>query len=582
MFISATLDSIGNWNPQLLRELRGRFTPRNLAAIAGLSIFAQFQLVLFFQGLLPGIPQPEQILYNRYCLGPQGPSDYGSSGSYECIVNPAGTIAINWQLWGLDLFITLSIMGVIAGLVIAFYLLCADLGKEESRGTLNFIRLSPRSARTILLGKLLGVPSLLFVFLGLAIPCHLGTGILAKIPLPLILGFYAIALASMGFWGLLALLLGLSQTGKLTAVQAFGGAGLLLWLLITNTILTLGGVPYVLGSWLGLFTPLPGLTYLMRATFMAPEMINYGFQSSQGGYTSVMWYGLPLFQSAFAAGALMLINYGVSIYWLSRAIQHRFRSPQRLLITKAQSYGLTTSFLLVNVGFLFQSFEEVAGNLLLANLIALQTLCLALIALLTFAISPDRPLLLDWFNNRPYLPKAQRSFWYHWLWGENSPALAAIAVNLGLMLVLVIPSLWFLEGSLLDKIMASLAWGVGLLFSFFCAVLVQGGLTFKNVPRSGLTAIIFVGFSVFCPLLLAYGLGTWRSANFFWLSPLPLITLTASPLPLVLPKAMFIGLIGNIVFSLVATLFFLRRLQFLFQSQSLWLESTLPTPQLKG
>ena len=158
----------------------------------------------------------------------------------------------------------------------------------------------------------------------------------------------------------------------------------------------------------------------------------------------------------------------------------------------------------------------------------------------------------------------------------------AMAVNLGLMFMFVIPSFWFLEGSFLDKSIASLAWGTGLLFSFFCTVLVQVGLTFKNVPRSGVTAIIFVGFSVFCPLLLGYGLGNWRSANLFWLSPLPLITLTTSPLPLVLPQAMFIGLIGNIVFSLAATLFFLRRLQHLRQSQSVWLKSTPTPPSLWG
>ena len=400
MFILTTLDNIGNWNPQLLRELRGRFTPRNLAAITGLSIFAQIQLLLFFQGLLPAVPTPGQTLYNRYCVGPQSYSEYQTPLGYQCLINPAGNLEINWQLWGLDLFVTLSIMGVIAAIVIAFYLLCADLGKEEYRGTLNFIRLSPRSARSILLGKLLGVPSLLFVFLGLGLPGHLVTGMMAKIPLPLILGFYAITLASICFWGLLALLLGLSQNGKLTALQAFGGGGLLLWLLSANTLLTLNGVPYLVGSWLGLFTPLASLTYLLRATFIAPELINYGFQAGQGNYTSVMWYGLPIFQSALGAWAFMVVNYGLGIYWLSRAIQNRFRSPQRLLITKAQSYGLTACFLLVNVGFIFQSPEGVRSDVLLANLIALQTSCLAFIALLTFAISPDRPLLLDWFNNQ--------------------------------------------------------------------------------------------------------------------------------------------------------------------------------------
>ncbi|RQH23304.1 hypothetical protein D5R40_27115 [Okeania hirsuta] len=45
------------------------------------------------------------------------------------------------------------------------YMLVADLAKEKRLGTLNFIRLSPQSIQKILLGKLLGVPILIYLAL---------------------------------------------------------------------------------------------------------------------------------------------------------------------------------------------------------------------------------------------------------------------------------------------------------------------------------------------------------------------------------------------------------------------------------
>ena len=92
------------------------------------------------------------------------------------------------MLW-LDLFIILSIIGTISLLVVGTYLLIADLIREESRGTLNFIRQTPQSAHNILLGKVLGVPVLLYIFILLLFPLHLMAGFKAQIPFGLIVGF---------------------------------------------------------------------------------------------------------------------------------------------------------------------------------------------------------------------------------------------------------------------------------------------------------------------------------------------------------------------------------------------------------
>jgi hypothetical protein len=72
--------------------------------------------------------------------------------------------------------------------------------REERRGTLNFIRLSPQPAKTIFIGKIFGVPILLYLVCLLALPFHLGAGLLAGIPLSLILAFYGVLIASCAFF----------------------------------------------------------------------------------------------------------------------------------------------------------------------------------------------------------------------------------------------------------------------------------------------------------------------------------------------------------------------------------------------
>jgi len=60
-----------------------------------------------------------------------------------------------------------------------------------------------------LVGKLLGVPILLYLVAGLAAPLHLWSGLAAEIPLSLILSFYGVLIASCLFFYSAALLFGL-------------------------------------------------------------------------------------------------------------------------------------------------------------------------------------------------------------------------------------------------------------------------------------------------------------------------------------------------------------------------------------
>jgi hypothetical protein len=47
------LDRLGNWNPQLLREIRGKLKLRNLIVAIGLSLLFQILPLLFYSQRIP-------------------------------------------------------------------------------------------------------------------------------------------------------------------------------------------------------------------------------------------------------------------------------------------------------------------------------------------------------------------------------------------------------------------------------------------------------------------------------------------------------------------------------------------------
>ena len=113
------------------------------------------------------------------------------------------------QMWWRDhweyIFLTLSAVFIFVLLVGGTYLLINNLAQEENRGTLNFIRLSPQSEKNILIGKMLGVPILVYIVTFAAFPLHFIAGRSANIATSYILFFYTILAASCIFFYSLAL-----------------------------------------------------------------------------------------------------------------------------------------------------------------------------------------------------------------------------------------------------------------------------------------------------------------------------------------------------------------------------------------
>ena len=126
MFMS-WIDRLGDWNPQLLRELKGRLKVRNVLIAIGLSLFGQFLAIATVQR------QIEQAgsEYSRYCTGSE------RYGEFRCLTDAAGQIIINQPLQWFQVFSIISITGFVILLTAGSYLLINDLYQEERRGTLN-------------------------------------------------------------------------------------------------------------------------------------------------------------------------------------------------------------------------------------------------------------------------------------------------------------------------------------------------------------------------------------------------------------------------------------------------------------
>ena len=183
------IDKIGDWNPQLLRELKGRLKFFNVAIAVVTSLL--LQLVVFLYQFYD-FPNDKYSITGTYCRLHQAyqlqekqiyqesnPSRFSNLNPF-LFKNFCPQNEIDWQLWWRDnweyIFLTFSVIFVFTLSVAGTYLLINDLAKEETRGTLNFIRLSPQSETSILTGKLLGVPSLIYLIILVAVPFHFSLG----------------------------------------------------------------------------------------------------------------------------------------------------------------------------------------------------------------------------------------------------------------------------------------------------------------------------------------------------------------------------------------------------------------------
>ncbi len=476
-----TLDKIGNWNPQLFREIKGRFNVRNVVLVTAASILGQCLLIAMF--------------CDHY----------------------ATPITIHHDGW-LNIFRTLNLILPMALALGGAYMLISDMSQEQRRGTLNFIRLTPQSSQAILTGKILGVPSLLYFATLLALPLNLWAAINASVPLSLVFTFYLMVIAICSF-----------------CYSA--------------------GIFYIM---IGGFTPWVG-TFLIvllayPVIFMLNSFIDRAMTSYPLNFTSE-WFYLPL-NSNFATALFTIASISLGTYWIWQLLNRRFRNPNATIISKSQSYLLVTCANIWMLGFgvtgLGADSSEPPFVILTYILYFLLPLCfLILIA----ALSPHRQSLQDWARYRSEMNNGKRGNKKMFsafpvglqdlIFGEKSPALVAIAINLAITAIIWIPGTIIFSSKLLGwedrsslfKTSPILAIALLMIISansiLICAAIAQFMLLIKT-RKPQLWASATVATVILLPMMIACSVSPANNHVWWLFSPFPAIVLSYASITTIL------------------------------------------------
>ncbi|WP_159788737.1 hypothetical protein [Sodalinema gerasimenkoae] len=431
-------NQLSDVNPQLMREIKGRFkTPKVLLALS-LSILLQ-GLVLLLHGTR--LPSPFTQYPRTYCY----PDAINSTVHYryiksyqpDCLQDVAGNLIISWSLWWSHISSVLTAIGITALLVGGLFLLIDNLIKEKDQGNLNFIRLSPQPGSNIILGKLLGVPCLLYVGVAAAIPLHSFAAAHAGYFFGDILRFYILVAAGTFAIYSLAMLYSMS-----------GGKQPLAFCLLIGGLL----------SYLSLFS----LYYLFPLT---------QFENSKD---DGIWFNISLLKTPLYSQVFWIVSCLILSGFIFQIISRRYQKPNATLITKKQGYVFCAVYNLYAVGFLVGYLNRLPFRRSLQ--IALEGLTVYNLALslfligLALSLSPNRQNLQDWarYRHRLAQPGGQShySLRQDLLWGEKSPSILAMAINLILSIAILGIGLLTWNHRFLHEEGAPFVFSIGILILF--------------------------------------------------------------------------------------------------------------------
>ena len=550
MILNRLIDKVGDSNPQIFRELKERLTMRNIGIAVVSTLIIQAFTLIYFNGQIP-LPIPAAVstsasasasdkfieVHSKYCDLAIG-NDYRYE-SQLCKLNGAGDFAINWQKWWSDVFTCSSYilpLGLILGSV---YMLVADLVQEEKRGTLNFIRLSPQSARKIFIGKILGVPILVYLATALMLPLHLLAGFNAGGSILLLASWY-VSIGSIWFL--------LSSAAVLYVL--LGGI---------QAILTVIAVGYPV------CLPLLGINTFASATINREDWLTRSGEN-------ISWFGIPVFGSAIWMYAFITVCCFVASYWVWEALERRYLNPTATTISKTQSYQVNLCLQLFIAGLAIplmprtNSYQVgMIGGLAVVDFIAL--------ALLIPMLLPSKQALQDWSRyRRERATDRRRKFWERELvrdlmFNDKSPTLLAIAINIGMAMVLWLPISLIAFGSLSNGIRFIAGGCLATSLILIYAAIAHLGL-FLNVKKRNLWIMAIVSAVTILPLVGAFVLSPNHSPT-----GLAAILLLFSPFA---PMGILQLAGGSILATFVAQLAILagltrqlqRKLQISGQSQS--------------
>jgi hypothetical protein len=502
------IDRMGDSNPQIFRELKERLTLRNIGiAVAG-ALVIQILVLLYFNGQIP-IPMlsdsnntsiPKEMYrsaYSKYCYFNDVRNSYVPTEQCK-IDGSSGNFKINWQTWRSDVFICLSWILPLGLLLGSVYTLVADLVQEEKRGTLNFIRLSPQSAQKIFIGKILGVPMLVYFAAALMVPLHLWMGLSA-------------------------------QAGILTLASWYATLGAMWFLLSSTSVLyvLLGGVQAivtVIAVAFPLCAPIALINAFLSGTINGEQWLKDNDRIS--------WFGLNIDSSAacfyiFITGCCLVASYGI---W--QALERRYLNPTATVIGKYQSYFINFCLQLWIAGFTVPLIFVAATKYWVTR----QTLSgfaivdfMALLLLIPMLL-PSKQALQDWSRYRRERTQQRRKFIQQDLLqdligNDKSPAILTIAINVGMAMVAWIPAIFALTARTqgmsfndfstpghITRLVAGICVAASLILIY--TAIAHLGL-FLKVRKRNLWIFAIVGSMMILPVVVAYVLSPVHSPTGF-------------------------------------------------------------------
>jgi hypothetical protein len=386
---SSLTKQLGRWNPQLVRELRGRLKLRTIVATIAFSAIFQVFLMLLMNLISRGAP------VNGWLL--------------------------SWQIitW-MQLYITFTF---------GSYFIVSDLEEEQKRGTLNFIRLSPRPAWQIILGKLLGVPVLLYLAVVLTIPLHCIVGLRGGVSLPLILSVYLLLAIECAICFSGAMLCGLAENEQHGSVQ---GATAIGYAMIVFNFIS----PLFMGC---------NINLIWRPLLDRLEI--------WGEINSVVsWFLFPINDSVLVSHSFALLTLGIVEFLIWRMILRNFRKPRSTAISKRQSYAILAFVEVFILGFLVHSSIAIT-EAAISVVGSMYFLISILLLILIFGICPQRQALLDWARYRS-------PSWQSLIWSDKSPALLAVVIHLIIANTLLLPWLFTIWNGT-EKVIVKIVLSVG-------------------------------------------------------------------------------------------------------------------------
>ncbi|NJL62091.1 MAG: ABC transporter permease [Methylacidiphilales bacterium] len=428
--MGSILEKIGDRNPQFIREVKGRLKIFPIIFITSLSLLMQF--LVYICNVEKISPDAGNVEYIRYLA--------------------------HWD----RIFQSLNTIFIFSLLVCGTFQIISDISKEENRGTLNFIRLSPQSEVSILTGKILGVPILLYLFIASAIPFHLISGIFSGVPFLKILALYLILFACCSFVFSVAILLSvmtLNVAKKSQGIAAWLGAALVFFPLSFSYSISTADISFNHAfAWFLMFSPNIIIQYLSQSVNL--EIPNACF--SCGNLERLQFFYIPVGMNTFGIVAIYLANYAFLTYSIWQAIKRLFRNQSATVFSKSYSYLFVALTQIILWGFTLQKSDnytsvegkyyydvnyQIQQNLplfFLFNFILIFGLMLTLLA--------SRQAILDWSRYRHldsnHRPGWQSTIYGDLLLGEKTPSQFAIGINLLLITTPFI--IWLIIAPLLN------------------------------------------------------------------------------------------------------------------------------------